>query len=643
MSRFFNRNQHNDLFLRSDGYCSNCGARLNDGWHADHVQPYSAGGITTITNGEALCPECNMQKGAKVRLRKFQAEFKSVALQRLFEGERHIVVEAAPGSGKTIGALEVANTLLASRIVDGVAIYVPRLNLADQFGSDFITFSSGRRNAFLTRSKFGIAHRENNAPLINNDLIGFVSTYQSLAAALKIHRLEFQQRRMLLICDEAHQLGVDEDLGTATKSADCIRELYDAAAFTILMTGTPIRGGTNRYILSKDLYRQHDSGEWFLDSHVKTNYVDGVAQGYLRQFEAAFVDAIGQWRDFARETSEALSLETAEAGLYRFLQDEQYWSRLVDLTVENLDLQRTQYALDKRMCALIATYDQRQAKDVETYIRRQYPHLKALVAVSDDGNDAKNNLRLFREGKYDVLITVNMAYMGYDHKPISVVCLLTKARTPSYLMQLVARGLRVMPDLEYQKQRCIIIAPNDYRMRQFVDDMRLQSERGLADRELRERQEFEMTERDTQAPLGYMESMNVTGVWGMTNDPIGDLDPQKHALISGFVRRENVPMPEASFAAVIEKFNREMAQAAKPQFASAQVSKPIDYNALISDKKRDIKLLVIELVKATGRDHEYVNTVIKSKFKKSRGDLLDHELEACIQFCKHWLRTGSPL
>ncbi len=35
-----------------------------DNWHADHVIPWSKGGMTTVKNGQVCCPPCNLAKGA---------------------------------------------------------------------------------------------------------------------------------------------------------------------------------------------------------------------------------------------------------------------------------------------------------------------------------------------------------------------------------------------------------------------------------------------------------------------------------------------------------------------------------------------------------------------------------------------------
>ncbi|HEX3874237.1 MAG TPA: HNH endonuclease signature motif containing protein [Solirubrobacteraceae bacterium] len=53
------------LFLAAQGRCANCGIRLEAGWHADHVDPVARGGATRPANGQALCPPCNLAKGAR--------------------------------------------------------------------------------------------------------------------------------------------------------------------------------------------------------------------------------------------------------------------------------------------------------------------------------------------------------------------------------------------------------------------------------------------------------------------------------------------------------------------------------------------------------------------------------------------------
>jgi len=65
VARRFSTSQRAALWLHAEGKCSLCGAELEDGWHADHKIPWSAGGETDVINGQALCPTCNLKKGTR--------------------------------------------------------------------------------------------------------------------------------------------------------------------------------------------------------------------------------------------------------------------------------------------------------------------------------------------------------------------------------------------------------------------------------------------------------------------------------------------------------------------------------------------------------------------------------------------------
>lgn len=69
--RLFSEEQRLAIFRRDGGECQvrlRCnGLKCEWGnWHADHRQPWSAGGQTTVENGQVACSACNTAKGSTV-------------------------------------------------------------------------------------------------------------------------------------------------------------------------------------------------------------------------------------------------------------------------------------------------------------------------------------------------------------------------------------------------------------------------------------------------------------------------------------------------------------------------------------------------------------------------------------------------
>lgn len=65
MKRLFSAKQKRYLAILSGGKCAKCDRDLPRQFHGDHVVAFCYGGKTTLSNGQALCPRCNLRKGKK--------------------------------------------------------------------------------------------------------------------------------------------------------------------------------------------------------------------------------------------------------------------------------------------------------------------------------------------------------------------------------------------------------------------------------------------------------------------------------------------------------------------------------------------------------------------------------------------------
>jgi superfamily II DNA or RNA helicase len=212
------------------GACAECGQQLKARFHADHIVPFSKGGATITRNGQALCPACNLRKGSRpmhTKLRPWQAQALDKALQWLLveRQDRHFLINAAPGAGKTRAACAIAKALIDRGEIDRVVVIAPRAEVVNQWGEDFRR-TTGRYMTKVT----GRDHEDIES--LGMDLCATWAAVQGLLDALQA---VCRSARVLVICDEHHHAAVEAAWGSGTNSA------FSEAAFALILTGTPIR------------------------------------------------------------------------------------------------------------------------------------------------------------------------------------------------------------------------------------------------------------------------------------------------------------------------------------------------------------------------------------------------------------------
>ena len=156
MKRFFSKRQRNILRLVAGNICQNCSKPLSDSFHADHINPFTLGGKTILKNGQALCPECNSSKGTKymnkkLKLRNWQNEAIQKSLYWLTQKKinKHFIINAAPGAGKTICASVIARELISSGEIERVIVIAPRTEVVRQWSEEYLHVT-GRHMSRIT-------------------------------------------------------------------------------------------------------------------------------------------------------------------------------------------------------------------------------------------------------------------------------------------------------------------------------------------------------------------------------------------------------------------------------------------------------------------------------------------------------------
>jgi superfamily II DNA or RNA helicase len=263
MRRAFNTRQKRILALLSCGKCTICQQRLGKRFHADHIIPFSRGGQTVLVNGQALCVACNLRKGNKMlKLRPWQEKALTKAYKWLVEvgTDRHFLINAAPGAGKTKAACAIAKKMIDDELIDRVIVIAPRTEVVRQWAKDFKDVT-GRFMAKVT-SQDDEFHTD------------VCATWAAIEALQDGFQKVCETHRVLLICDEHHHAALKAAWGTKADSA------FGSAKYVLILTGTPIRSDARQTVwLAYDINGAIDHPQ---DGTYTLSYGEAVDLGYCR-------------------------------------------------------------------------------------------------------------------------------------------------------------------------------------------------------------------------------------------------------------------------------------------------------------------------------------------------------------------------
>lgn len=447
MRRRFSSRQRLVLGFRSGGRCELCGSPLLPSFHADHRIPYASGGPTTLMNGQATCPKCNLIKGKKmIKLRDWQQAARTKALDYLLStaGNRHFVVNAAPGAGKTKLACVIAADLLGMGEITRVVVIAPRKTVVDQWADEFERLT-GRHMRKVTAAD---GHQ-----LFSKDICATWAAVKDLQDAFQAI---CASDRVLVICDEHHHAAIEAAWGAAADSA------FRDAEFAVILTGTPIRsdGASSVWLDLNDVgaLSHPEAGMYSL------SYGEAVELGYCRpasfhRHRGKFTVDLGNGQE-ALVTSDGPPVIPPHAevdAVLRRIVDFQRLARIpqfeADLTTPRLDgYQGTMIAaasakLDEARLDLPNAGGLVIAHDIEMaeYFARLIKRLEgqeAMIVHSNVSNPDGRILAFKRDASVRWLVAVGMVSEGVDIQRLRVLVYLPAAMTELAFRQAIGRVVR---------------------------------------------------------------------------------------------------------------------------------------------------------------------------------------------------------
>ena len=433
--RFFTDSERWTLYRNASGRCQICGMELHGVFHADHIKPYSLGGMTTLDNGQVLCERCNMEKSNKYAdLPEWYItprDWQNKAFNRwLAMNGQNVLINATPGAGKTTLGLKIARHELQSGNVSHVMIVTPSDNLRRQW--QVAASAAGIELFSAYDANFELA----------SDFHGIVTTYQTLAArymdADKSYRKFTESSRTLAILDEIHHIGV------GMQWSNGLRDAVDPCPVRLILTGTPFRSDRNplpyvEYEVKGD--------EMICKTHFDYGYGDAlrdrvVRPVYFQTFDgqASWFTGDGEFIDTGLDV--ALPAKLAAERRNMMLDHRGDWLRKVLQAAHEKLMEIRQY--DPKAGGLVVAKDSQNGNGHAWQIAKLLETItgKKPVVVTSDVDDASKKINAFRNGRDEWIVAVKMVSEGVDIKRLRVGVWATNVTTELFFRQVVGRIVR---------------------------------------------------------------------------------------------------------------------------------------------------------------------------------------------------------
>lgn len=448
MRRAFKPSERFALYLAADGKCQNCGKPVQSNFHADHIHPYSKGGITDVINGQVLCPECNLKKGAKVvqpmKYREWQDEEHEAFLG---SKEKWFMLVATPGAGKTTAMLRNGHVLKQSREVDMILVATPNVPLKSQWKG--------------AAKRFGLNFMKDFNGYYNEDEFdGVIVTYQQIAMSPGIIRaLSQRDRKIFAILDEPHHMG-ENQWGKASEYA--LEHIHRG----VMGTGTPFR--SDEYAIP---FAEYKDGKLRVDYQYTYGkaFADQVVRGiFFRRFNVS-----AEWMPYNDELTtatfhEEMSESKAQQLLNIALTPEHNWVQTVLRQAIN-DIRHIRKTEQANAGLLIVCKDTIHASAIAVEYER-LSGIKPIVVSSRDGHDDATAIDAFRNSDAECIIAVDMISEGVDIPRLRSLVYATNKTTQLYFEQILGRIVRVEEGRELANG--LVYLPSDPRLLKLADEFK---------------------------------------------------------------------------------------------------------------------------------------------------------------------------
>ena len=465
MARFFSRKQRRHLGILSGGSCAICGKSLGGIFHADHIMPWSLGGRTSARNGQALCPSCNLKKGAKhmsgtPTLRPWQNK----AMDKLSESwqigpDAKTLIAASPGAGKTWFSVVAAQQAIKDFGIDLVVVVSPSVSIKEQWRE---TFQNAGIKAHARADNEALRFRIDQGINPTEDWRAICVTYSQLSRDAELFVEVARRKRVLLIADEVHHADDKECYGRA------LEQLSEFVQLRLALSGTPFNSTGGALAMCPSIEDLDETGRAIRRAKPLFTYSYGDAIRHRACRPAEFIKVIGSgistFKSLANNTTWQKVIDLAHAnktdsigplldpdGAFFIKMATDALSALSDMKQVDTKAGMLVVAKDKahgaRICALIESLCAKNA----AWSKYQ------TLEIYNDTEKAHERIKQLDRDSTDIVVTVRMISEGVDVKRLRVGLYATDYRTRMFFIQFVGRFIRWEDRLDDAQHARVVI------------------------------------------------------------------------------------------------------------------------------------------------------------------------------------------
>ena len=404
---------------------------------------------------------------ATQRLRPGQAEALNRWAKALKAGSRTELVVVPVGYGKTVigvGSFEVAAGVVGA---DTCLYLTPTDVLRSQVYGGVeralrVVGSSRPIRKILAENASAGRIRSGGANFI-------VASYQQIAAAPAIYANICKDRRVHLVCDEAHHLSESGSWAAALDTLPVVSRL--------LLSATPVR--LDKDAIANVRYVASEDGGVVIDPLLLVSMRQAWKEGsILKHLNMQMKDYAVELRDSEGAVYEFTASEMAELPDFdqRCVRQQLRWNEdyVAPLVREfATTLQAKIGATKGQHQGLVFAATTEHANHLYRLFGRWHSSLRCAVVHSADISDGENTRRMnaFHAGEYDVLIQVKKASEGFDAPTVSVLLKLDAVFSRDPVIQQLGRGLRFNHKLPAAQNLLHVFIGRDPRLGSIIEHL----------------------------------------------------------------------------------------------------------------------------------------------------------------------------